>query len=278
MRLGLAATLAAGAAGAAEEPRDKSQYTLFNPTPVGLMRDFNPDRPDATGSPYTVDAGHYQWEMDFFNLTLNHAAGSSTRTWQLGDFNFRAGLLNNAEVQLDYGSYLNTRSTDPSGHPTTLSGLGDITVRLKVNLWGDDSGETAFALVPYVKFPTNTHGLGNNAVEGGLILPLAVNLPYDFCLSTEIAAGAVKNDDDDQYHGEFIYSASVDHPIAGKLSGFLEFFSDFSTVRHAGWIGTVDTGFQYLLTKNIQLDADCFFGVTRAAPDFNPFAGITIRF
>jgi hypothetical protein len=30
----------------------------------------------------------------------------------------------------------------------------------------------------FVKFPTNTGGLGSKQVEGGIILPLAVELPY----------------------------------------------------------------------------------------------------
>jgi hypothetical protein len=40
----------------------------------------------------------------------------------------------------------------------------------------------------------------------------------------------------------------------------------------------VDTGLEFMLTENIQLDCGCNFGVTRAADDFNPFAGITVRF
>ena len=36
---------------------DKSQYTLFNPTPVDLRRPYNTDRPSKTDSPYTIDAG-----------------------------------------------------------------------------------------------------------------------------------------------------------------------------------------------------------------------------
>jgi hypothetical protein len=144
-------------------------------------------------------------------------------------------------------------------------------------LWGDDGGQTAFALLPYVKIPTATDGLGNGAVEGGMILPFAVSLPHDFDLSMETAASLMKNVVAG-YHEEFIASASLDHPIAGKLSGYLEFFSNFTTESHAGWVGTVDTGLEYMLTKNIQLDANCFFGVTPAAPDINPFAGITIRF
>ena len=48
------------AAGAEADPSanpDKSQYTLFNPTPRQLMRELNTDRPDKTESPFTLDPG-----------------------------------------------------------------------------------------------------------------------------------------------------------------------------------------------------------------------------
>jgi hypothetical protein len=227
---------------------DKSGYNLFNPVPEALMRELSPDRPDETESAFTVDAGHYQLEMDFVNFTYDQTDGTTAKAWDVGDFNFKAGLLNNVDVQLVYDNYLNVHTEDSSGKSTTL------------------------------KFPTSTDNLGNNAVEGGVILPLAVSLPYDFDLSLETAAGLMKNDDNGGYHEEFIASASVDHQIVGKLSGFAEFFSDFTTESHAGWVGTVDTGLEYLVTKNIQLDCDCYFGVTPAAADYNPFCGITVRF
>jgi hypothetical protein len=58
----------------------------------------------------------------------------------------------------------------------------------------------------------------------------------------------------------------------------VEFFSDISTESHSGWVGTVDAGLEFLVTENIQLDCGCNFGVTQAADNFNPFAGITVRF
>jgi Putative MetA-pathway of phenol degradation len=259
-------------------PPDKSGYNLFNPVPENLMRDLSPDRPDVTESAYTVDAGHYQLEMDFANFTYDKTGGTTTKMWDVGDFNFKAGLLNNVDLQLVYDDYLNVHTQDSSGKTSTQSGFGDFTTRLKINLWGDDAGTTAFALLPYITFPTGTDGLGNGAVEGGVILPLAVSLPLDFDLSLETAASYMKNDDDSGYHEEFIASASLDHQIIGKLSGFVEFFSNFTTESHSSWVGTVDTGLEYLVTKNIQLDCDCYFGVTPAAADFNPFAGITVRF
>jgi Putative MetA-pathway of phenol degradation len=259
-------------------PPDKGGYNLFNPVPDNLMRPLSPDRPDETESAYTVDAGHYQLEMDFANFTYDRADGTTTKTWEAGDFNFKVGLLNNVDIQLVYDNYLKVHTEDSSGKSTTQSGFGNFTTRLKINLWGDDGGTTAFALLPYIKFPTSTDNLGNNAVEGGVIFPLAVSLPHDFDLSLETASGFFQDNNDNRYHEEFIASASLDHQIIGKLSGFLEFFSNFTTESHAGWVGTVDTGLEYLATKNIQLDCDCYFGVTRAAADYNPFCGITIRF
>jgi hypothetical protein len=40
----------------------------------------------------------------------------------------------------------------------------------------------------------------------------------------------------------------------------------------------VDFGLTYELTPNIQLDAGINVGVTKAAPDFNPFVGLSWRF
>jgi hypothetical protein len=272
------AALGAAAQETNSVPPDKSSYNLFNPVPENLMRDLSPNRPDETESAYTMDAGHYQLEMDFASFTYDKSGGTTTKAWDVGDFNFKAGLLNNVDVQLVYDNYLNVHTEESSGKATTQSGFGDFTTRLKINLWGDDGGKTAFALLPFVKFPTSTDNLGNNAVEGGVIFPLAVSLPYDFDLSLETAVGFFQDENDNRYHEEFIASASLDHQIIGKLSGFVEFFSNFTTESHSSWVGTADTGLEYLVTKNIQIDLDCYFGVTHAAPDFNPFAGITVRF
>ena len=258
-------------------PPDKSDYNLFNPVPENLMRDSSPDRPDQTESACTVHTGHYRLEMDFANFTYDESDGTTTKARDVGDFNLKAGLLNNVDVQLIYDSYLKMQTQDSSGNSTAQSGFGDLTTRLKVNLWGDDGGKTAFALLPDVTFPTGTDNLGNSAVEGGMIFPLAVSRPHDFGLSLEAAASYMKNHNDGGYDEEFIASASVDHQIFGKVRGFVEFFSNLTTESHTDWMGTVDTGLEYLMTRNIQLDYDCYFGVRPAAPDFDPFAGIIVR-
>ena len=66
------------------------------------MRDLSPDRPDATESPYTVDAGHYQLEMDFANFTYDQTDGTTTKTWEAGDFNLRSRTAQQCGVQSDF--------------------------------------------------------------------------------------------------------------------------------------------------------------------------------
>lgn len=262
-----------------ETHKDKSGYTLFNPTPEDSMRELSTDRPDQTESPFTVDAGHVQLEMDFATFTQDRSDGVRTRTWNIAPFNVRIGLLNNLELSLVFDSYLHQRTEDrPNRLTTSQSGIGDFTARVKLNLWGNDGGKTAFALLPFIKFPTNTAGLGNRAVEGGLILPFSMELPAGFGVSVETGASFVQNQDNRAYHAEVVNSISIDHKLVGKLSAYVEFFSNISAERHAPWVGAFDAGIELEVSENIQLDCGCNIGVSKGADDVNPFVGLSVRF
>lgn len=85
-------------------------------------------------------------------------------------------------------------------------------------------------------------------------------------------------EDDDHYVTDFINSITFGHQIFGDLNGYIEFFSRITDGDRSEWIGTVDTGLTYGLTKDIQLDAGVNMGVTRLADDFNPFCGLSMRY
>src|SRR5687768_7839887 len=78
---------------------DKSGYHLFNSTPREQMREMSTDRPDKTESPYTVDAGHFQIEMDLFSYSYDryNSARRDVRAESLSiaPMNLKAGLCNN---------------------------------------------------------------------------------------------------------------------------------------------------------------------------------------
>src|SRR5438093_5095925 len=147
---------------------DKSQYTLLNPTPVDLRRPYNTDRPSKTDSPFTIDAGVFQIESDVANWTLDYEKGVRTRTWIVGNTNFKLGLTNWMDLQIFPQFYVNKRTSGPDfGKQLEQNGFGDTTVRVKINLVGDDRGKLVIGLVSSVKLPTNTGHTGNHVWEPG---------------------------------------------------------------------------------------------------------------
>ena len=247
---------------------DKSRSNLFNPTPKDRLREFATDRPDKTEGPATVDAGHFQFEMDL--ATFTHDAG--TKVWNVAPFDLCAGLLNQVELSLIFGSYVNEQST------STLSGVGDFITRLKINLWGNDRGPTPFAFLPFVKVPTNTGGFGNDAVEGGSLFPFSVNLPGQIEMGMETGLRFLRNEIGRSYHEEFVNSVTFAREIVARLRAYCEFFSSASTERNSDWMGTVDLGVSFAMTEDLQLDCACNIGVAPGAANINAFSGLGFRF
>ena len=275
--------LSPGAARAEDKPADKSHFSLFSPTPAALMREFDTDRPDKTNSPHTVDAGHLQLEMDVFAYT--HDRHTSARdfvrndNWTFANANLRIGLCNSVDLQLLIPFYQVNRDKDTStGIAMRQRGIGDLTVAMKMNFWGNDGGKTAGGLELFVKTPTANHNLGNGKVEGGALVLLGATLPGDFDLGFNTGVSIIANDTGSGHHAEIINSVSVSHKIAGPLTGYAEFWSDVSAQSHAPVAATVDLGLLLMLGKNVQLDTGVNLGVTRAAPDVQTFLGVSVRF
>jgi len=247
------------------------------------MREFSTDRPDKTESPFTLDAGHFQIESDLAIYAHDHdtAGGANLKgdSWSFGTLNLKAGLCNFSDFQVVLAPFNRVRTADRlAGTVGRNSGFGDVITRLKVNLWGNDGGPCAGAIMPFVKWPTSQDQLGNRAIEGGVILPVGFELPAGFSCAFMTEFDWIQDNAAKDYHPEFVNSITFAHKILGELDGFIEFYSMVSAERGAAWIGTVDLGLTYALTKNLQLDAGLYIGVTRAAADLSPFLGCSVRF
>ena len=117
----------------------------------------------------------------------------------------------------------------------------------------------------------------NGKTEGGVIVPLAVELPRGWSMGLMTEFDFVRNDEAG-YDTDFVNSITFSHDIVGDLGGYVEFFSVVGTEADSEWQGQADVGFTYALNDNTQLDFGCNFGVTKSAPDFNPFVGLSLRF
>jgi hypothetical protein len=240
------------------------------------MREMSTDRPDTTESPYTVDAGHYQIEMSFFDFDRNRVNGTRIETWTFGALNLKAGLLPNVDLQAVFDSYAN-EETRSGGFTETASGFSDVALRLKVNLWGNDEGRTALAIMPFVKIPTGTE-LSNGHWEGGLILPLAIALTDRVGLGLMIEADFVHDEEQGGYDVEWVHTVTLGFDLTSKLGLYLEYAGLAGADRAFDYQATFDAGITWSATDDLVFDAGVRVGLNDAAQDLGVFTGMSVRF
>lgn len=257
---------------------DKARYTLFDPVPAEMLREMSTDRPDQTESPYTVDAGHLQLELDFIHYTSDREGEVRVRDLSVAPLNLKLGLTHRLDLQLMVDPYVESRTDDlRGGRRETVSGFGDVTTRLKFNVWGNDGGTTAFALMPFVKWPLSASEVRNGETEGGIIAILGYSLPAGWSSAVMTEVDWV-SDGTGGRDVEWLNSITFSREIAGNLGGYIEFVAVVGDAPGFRWQGQVDAGLTYGLSDNVQLDAGCNFGITRSAPDYQPFVGVSRRF
>ena len=269
--------------GSAPPAPDKSGYTLFNPTPDDQLRSFSTDRPNKGNSPYTVDAGHFQYETDLFNYSYDHYSSGNitTENFIYPDPVLKLGLTNNIDFEMGFVPYLEQHITDrATDEKIDLHGFGDTTARVKVNLFGNDGGNWVMAAIPYVKIPTADPGLGNGRTEGGLILPIEYQISDTLNVVYEPEFDALQNVNGDQRgkHASISNLVAVNQTFLEKFTGSVELYSSVSEEAHGAAIYTLDTALTYLITPTLQIDTAIYFGLNRNAPDFNPYIGLSQRF
>ena len=279
-RLAVLSTMITSPAWAQSDPVvDKSGFTLFNPTPDKDLRGFNTDRPTKGFSPITVDAGRVQYETDIFSYTHSNVGGVSTRLYTFADPVLKLGLTDRVELQVQYTGY-NIQNTSVPGTGVRLQdyrGSGDLLLRTKVNLFGNEGGP-AVALIPYVKFPTAARGIGNGHTEGGVIAPISYPLPWQFTLLVVPEVDVLKNANDAGHHFNFTQLINLSHPIGTKLTAFAELYSTLGTDSRSPPIYTFDAALAYAVTPTLQLDIGSNIGLNRNAPNLQLYTGISQRF
>ena len=230
------------------------------------LRPLSTDRPDTTESPYTVDAGHLQLECEIAAYTFD----GDERELSVGEWNVKIGLDASTDLQLVLPLF-----TRIQGGP---EGFGDVVLRLKRNLWGNDEGSTAFAVMPFLKIPTANGDLGNDQYEGGLILPLAFDAPAGWSCAVMAEFDVNADEEGDGYHLGTLVSFTSSHDLTENAAAFFELVgiagsSDSST--HEAYF---NTGLTWLATPSWQLDGGLRIGLTPDSADFTPFLGASTKF
>jgi hypothetical protein len=263
------------------EAQDKSQYTLFNPTPTDQMRPFSTDRPTKSNVPYTVDAGHFQYEGDVFIYSFDNTTTPDTNntSWVLFNPTIKAGLLNWADLEVNFNAQTILRSqTVSTGAVTQANGFGDTITRLKMNLWGNDGGTTAFALIPYGKWPTAPTPVGNGYAEGGIIAPLAISLPYGFTTILMGELDYLKNPVSPGYRANFQLLINLNRPIFENVTAYAEIYANWPNSPDLKNTYTLDFALAWTPRPNFQVDVGINIGLVSAAIPYQIYMGVAQRF
>ena len=278
-----AALLAASAACADDAPApDKSRFTLFNPTPEADLRSLCTDRPAKSTAPCTVDAGHWQVEADVYNVATQSSAGLTTVTQLFTNPTLKLGLTNTVDLEVNIVPYEEVRVHDSTAATTTIGhGAGDLFLKAKWNLIGDDGGNFALALSPYVKAPTAGRVLGNGAVEGGVLAPMQVSLPANWQLAIIPELDALANAAGSGRHANVSLDLALAYPVTKTVTASAEIWGD-ENFDPGGRVtqASFDLGAAWIPPKspNFQLDGGVNFGLNRVTPGVQAYVGISRRF
>ncbi len=245
------------------------------------MRSFSTDRPTKSYSPYTVDAGHWQYETDIVNWTYDRYNESdvTTSNWLLANSVFKLGLTQHSDVEVGLSPVVINHTHDRAAQTkNTNSGFGDVYTRIKYNLLGNDSGNYALAAVPYVKIPTASRDIGNRHWEGGIYAPFVAVLPQNWTLTLLTEYDQLENAALDGTHANYQNLVNVSHPIVKDVTGYAELWSGVNTDRDADDQYSADFAVAWLVHDNLQLDAGVNVGLNKATPDAQSYIGISQRF
>lgn len=256
---------------------DKSQYSLFNPTPRDQMRDFSPDRPGKAHGVITMDAGRFQIEADIVTAEFDKEDGSFSRSVSGPVPVLRVGLTDRLELQLST-SIFNEITEKTDGEPSTsVNGYGDTVVGFKYSLFGNEGGGQAMVLVPAFKLPTADSDIGNDSVEYAFNASYSKQLPGDWSMTVDPGFAVVRNDADTEYDMSYNIAANVSHEVLVKgMTLVLELAAEHQDGGATTY--TFDPSLQYVIRPDLQLDVGAYIDLNSAAPDFTPYTGIAYRF
>jgi len=256
----------------------------WNPTPRAHLRALATDRPDKTETPFTVDAGHVQVEMDLVRYEHDRTVSGGDRftreDWAFGPMLVKLGILHHLDFAVGLEPYREVREVvrvSGERRETRHRGFGALTLRAKLNLWGNDAGRSALALLPGVQLPTAQEGLDSEVVEAALGVPFSLELTDRLELGAQTGALWVGDADGHGHHFEVVNSLTLGLALSRRFSGYVEFWTLLDPEAADAWQGTFDFGLNYLVNDNLKLDLGLNVGVTEPAPDWNPFLGLSWR-
>jgi len=202
------------------------------------------DRPDQTESPNALNKGALQIESGY--LSLKDRENKKSITQNLAPTNlFRYGLTEKIELRL-LAQFENQKSDKKK-----ISGISDIEIGVKLKILKKENINNEISFLSTLIVPSasndlsiNKFGLSNRMIFSHTLSDktgLGYNLGYDYFGSGK---------------GNLTYTLAIGTSLTEKIGFFMEPFGEL--VEFDNLFLNFDSGFTYLIKKNLQLD--CSYG------------------
>ena len=237
------------------------------------------DRPTKSNYACTVEPGHFQYEADIANGAFLRLNGVTTDTYLVTNPTFKYGLSKTVDVEANIVPYEVVHTHDKFGASSTIAGVGDLYLRVKWNYFNSADAKWSFTALPYVKAPTARLGIGNEAVEGGMIFPINYKLSDKITLTTVPEFDAYKDGVGDGRHFNTAQLVNVGYSLPYNLTLYGEVWGDWNhdpvrTIRQY----SADTAVAWGVSKYLQLDAGLNFGLNKYTPGVQAYVGVSQKF
>lgn len=241
------------------------------------LRALCPDRPGKGTSACTVDAGYFQLEVDAFDGTFQRQDGVTTDTYFIANPTLKFGLTDNWDIEANIASVEIVRTRDASGSRTD-AGLGDLFLRTKANLWGNEGGSWGVAIEPFLKVPTARPSIGNGYVEGGALAPLSLDLGGGWSLASTPEIDVLHDQDRAGYHTDFINVIGIGRAINDVTLGMEAWSSSDLDPAQSSQQYSLDFDVAWQPDSDTQLDGGINVGLNHQTPGAQVYMGVSRRF
>lgn len=233
------------------------------------------DRPTKANATCTVPEGMWQLETDVGNYTRDAHEGGSTETLYFLNPYLKYGIGSRTDIEVNWAPDIRVR-TNANGEHYTANGAGDLNIRVKTNLFTGDWFSAS--IIPFIKAPTASHGIGNGQWEGGVAMPMSAAVGGGFTVTLGPELDALLDADGRGRHLSVTNLINVSHSLTSKLSVAVEYWRQ-DNHEPSGYVRqeSGDIAFVYLVNPNLQLDMGANMGLNHATPDTQMYLGLSYR-
>ena len=256
---------------------------LFGLRAAPLTEPLVTDRPDFTESTDAVPWGHAQLEIGY-TFTYDREGDERTREHSFPETLLRIGLIEDIELRLGWSGVtmhetlaeVESRRGRRFGVTERDTGNDDLSVGFKFKLLEQDGLVPHFGVITAVSLPTGNATSSSGDVDPEVVLMWAYDVTDSFSVAGNFLLAVPTSEQGRFFQGGASLAGAV--ALTDKLGAYVEYFGLYPSDREQDAEHTLNGGFTYLITDNLQLDVLAGFGLNEQAPDFFAGVGISIRF